>query len=181
MTTTNPTAALPRVTAAMLHYYGPRCPDVEPGCGCCEAWAEFDRRLTPSEPVATVRDNGSNLSHVRGDLKLATPPAPANSDAGLVEAVKAAMLPIHNRHGRRVCQGVSDPEYHADLSRAALSAIPIHSVNAELVERLRSMTEWVQAALSCEAWGWDSDQREVAVEDVANANAALSRAKGEGA
>ena len=27
---------------AISEYFGERCPDFEPGCPCCRAWAEFD-------------------------------------------------------------------------------------------------------------------------------------------
>ena len=27
---------------AIREYFGERCPDFEPGCPCCRAWAEFD-------------------------------------------------------------------------------------------------------------------------------------------
>jgi hypothetical protein len=27
---------------AITEWFGPRCPDQEPGCPCCDAWAEYD-------------------------------------------------------------------------------------------------------------------------------------------
>lgn len=31
------------VYAAITHVWGERCPDFEPNCPCCRAWAEFDK------------------------------------------------------------------------------------------------------------------------------------------
>lgn len=31
-----------KIEEAITEYYGPRCPDVYPGCPCCDAWAEYD-------------------------------------------------------------------------------------------------------------------------------------------
>lgn len=30
------------IAEALTDYYGPRCPDFEPECHCCKAWAQFD-------------------------------------------------------------------------------------------------------------------------------------------
>jgi hypothetical protein len=29
--------------AEVTEYWGPRCPDYEPECPCCKAWAHFDK------------------------------------------------------------------------------------------------------------------------------------------
>lgn len=31
------------VAEAVAEHWGERCPDFEPGCPCCRAWAEFDQ------------------------------------------------------------------------------------------------------------------------------------------
>lgn len=31
-----------KITEAITAHWGERCPDNEPGCPCCDAWAEFD-------------------------------------------------------------------------------------------------------------------------------------------
>lgn len=30
------------IAEAITDYFGPRCPDTEPGCPCCDAWAQYD-------------------------------------------------------------------------------------------------------------------------------------------
>ena len=37
------TEAYGPVYAAIAHVWGERCSDYEPGCPCCDAWAEYDR------------------------------------------------------------------------------------------------------------------------------------------
>jgi hypothetical protein len=44
---------------------------------------------------------------------------------------------------------------------------------AELENALIAMTDWVVAALDCEAWHWDGDQREAAENDLAAALRAM--------
>lgn len=31
-----------RVEEAITEAFGERCPDFQPDCGCCQAWAQFD-------------------------------------------------------------------------------------------------------------------------------------------
>ncbi|MDX5412885.1 MAG: hypothetical protein LPK02_07540 [Rhodobacterales bacterium] len=38
-----------KIKEAITEHYGPRCPDTEPGCPCCDAWAEFDLLLSFAE------------------------------------------------------------------------------------------------------------------------------------
>lgn len=33
------------VRAVMIEEWGPRCPDVDPDCLCCEAWKKFDELI----------------------------------------------------------------------------------------------------------------------------------------
>ena len=45
------------VYAAIEETWGPRCPDYEPGCPCCNAWAEYDGiRNKALEEAAKVCD-----------------------------------------------------------------------------------------------------------------------------
>lgn len=38
------------IAEALTDYYGPRCPDFEPECHCCKAWAQFDAIAARPEP-----------------------------------------------------------------------------------------------------------------------------------
>lgn len=35
--------AAEKIGEAIKDYWGDRCPDSDPDCACCQAWAEFDR------------------------------------------------------------------------------------------------------------------------------------------
>lgn len=69
----------------------------------------------------------------------------------------------------------------ADAALRAVEAAA-RADEAAQMERMRAalerMTSWTQAALDCEAWTWDADQREVAEAEVVKARAALEPAKG---
>jgi len=48
----------------------------------------------------------------------------------------------------------------------------------EMLDALERMASWVQAALTCEDWVWDGDQREAAEFELAKAKAVINKAKG---
>jgi len=33
------------IEEAVTDYWGPRCPDFDSGCGCCEAWKQYNKML----------------------------------------------------------------------------------------------------------------------------------------
>lgn len=35
-----------KIEEAMIAHWGTRCADTEPGCPCCDAWAEYDRLVS---------------------------------------------------------------------------------------------------------------------------------------
>lgn len=45
-----------RIEEAITEWFGKRCPDNEPGCPCCDAWAEYDAMTpAPQDQQAEVR------------------------------------------------------------------------------------------------------------------------------
>jgi len=38
-----PCDCTPLIEAAIIDYWGERCPEYQSGCPTCEAWAEYDR------------------------------------------------------------------------------------------------------------------------------------------
>ncbi len=52
------------IAEAIKEYYGDRCPDYEPGCPACDAWAAFNGLIAAQDdqdhdmtPVASRRDD----------------------------------------------------------------------------------------------------------------------------
>lgn len=61
-----------KVIEAITEQWGPRCPDFEPACACCQAWAEYDHLCAYAallaEPRLTMRLAGGRvLSQGRPD------------------------------------------------------------------------------------------------------------------
>lgn len=58
---------------AIREYWGERCPDFEPGCPCCRAWAEFDQLNEKAGDWQTMRDERDmafgNYDGIRADLE----------------------------------------------------------------------------------------------------------------
>ena len=44
------TPAMDLIAEALTDFYGERCPDVHPGCRCCEAWAQYGALAARPEP-----------------------------------------------------------------------------------------------------------------------------------
>jgi len=44
------------VAKAITEVFGERCPDFEPECHCCKAWAEFDRITTLEAELEKARE-----------------------------------------------------------------------------------------------------------------------------
>ena len=49
------------VAEAITEAFGERCPDFEPECHCCKAWAEFDRITTLEAELQKAREALSEL------------------------------------------------------------------------------------------------------------------------
>ena len=58
---------------AISEYFGKRCPDFEPGCPCCRAWAEFDQLIEKAGDWQTMRDERDmclgNCDGITADLE----------------------------------------------------------------------------------------------------------------
>ncbi len=182
----------------------PPCSKVDkagPHCDECLGMAQavFDRHLTPSEPVAWLlewpnAENGAPMRAVTISKPeviagenltplYATPPAPANSDAGLVEADAAleAVLKAAKAQLQECAQCLLD----AELTIQSLSAIP--AVNAELVEaaqelEARAYTSYrARNGRMCSIEGDDGEQAFIVPYDAMMAlRAALRAQAGEG-
>lgn len=46
------------VEAAVYHVWGERCPDFEPECLTCRAWAEYDENAKLRAALTEIRDAG---------------------------------------------------------------------------------------------------------------------------
>lgn len=42
------------IAEAITAHWGERCPDTEPGCPCCDAWAQFDALMVKSDRYDTM-------------------------------------------------------------------------------------------------------------------------------
>lgn len=64
------------VKEAVTEHWGERCPEFEPECNCCKAWAQYDQ-LTQAE--SDLYDLASRydqlLDHLNSVMKAATPPS----------------------------------------------------------------------------------------------------------
>lgn len=38
-----------KIEAAITEYFGERCPEIAPGCPCCDAWIEYDTLVSTRE------------------------------------------------------------------------------------------------------------------------------------
>lgn len=73
------------VAEAITEAFGERCPDFEPECHCCKAWAEFDRITTLEAELQKAREvQTNNVSQIARLLRLA-------DDNGLGDAARSAL------------------------------------------------------------------------------------------
>ena len=57
-----------RIREALVDYWGEQCPDYNPDCACCQAWAELEA-LTPRITGAMI-DHGAHSLEMGTDLNL---------------------------------------------------------------------------------------------------------------
>ena len=71
------TDAMDLIAEALTDFYGERCPDVHPGCHCCEAWAQYDALAARPEPegMETADEDIAILNRVAEVGILGTDPA----------------------------------------------------------------------------------------------------------
>lgn len=58
-----------RLEDALTEWYGERCPDTEPGCPTCDAWAELDalKASMAWQPIETAPRDGTIIILTTGD------------------------------------------------------------------------------------------------------------------
>ena len=49
------------ITEAITAHWGERCPDFEPDCPCCKAWAQYDHLLGATERAAKIAEDEPEL------------------------------------------------------------------------------------------------------------------------
>jgi hypothetical protein len=71
-----------KIKEAITEYWGERCPDVYPGCPCCDAWAEYDALSARLAEVEAERDRqyDENVHRIAEQ---------AQAEAKLAQAVEA--------------------------------------------------------------------------------------------
>lgn len=84
------------IAEAITAHYGERCPDFEPECWCCKAWASYDRLLAGAEwqPIETIPGDGT-LVQVYAPAGVTIMPA-----GPLREATRAEKLAVARATGQ---------------------------------------------------------------------------------
>lgn len=67
MTDTTKTSAIEQ---ALTAHWGERCPDIEQGCPCCDAWAEYDALRNERDALALVIMGGEDAPGLAASLSV---------------------------------------------------------------------------------------------------------------
>jgi len=118
-----------KIKEAIREYWGERCPDFDPTCPTCQAWAEFDALRTPETPAS----DRVLVAEAAGKIRDAAGDADASAVVEALTKARDTFRDYERMHRAKIQWPLRGEEYEAVMAK---------------VERNRLLAEEMDAALA---------------------------------